>query len=146
MTEVLNIVGRNKMSISKHDKDCIYDIYIHLSPTPNIFFCLFCFCFCFFETGFLCITLGVLELTLQTRLASNSEIRSPLPPKCRDYRCATPPPRSTQRHIKYIKKKKHFSAIWNQSRVTIIIQQYSSLTQSHKARKDTKKKKKKKKK
>jgi hypothetical protein len=24
----------------------------------------FCFCFCFFETGFLCIALAVLELTL----------------------------------------------------------------------------------
>jgi hypothetical protein len=24
----------------------------------------FCFCFCFFETGFLCVALAVLELTL----------------------------------------------------------------------------------
>jgi hypothetical protein len=40
--------------------------------------------FGFFETGFLCIALAVLELTLKTRLASNSEIRLPLPPKCRD--------------------------------------------------------------
>jgi hypothetical protein len=36
---------------------------------------LFCFVF---ETGFLCIVLAVLELT---RLASNSEICLPLPPK-----------------------------------------------------------------
>jgi hypothetical protein len=37
--------------------------------------------FCFVLTGFLCIALAVLELTLQTRLASNSEICLPLPPK-----------------------------------------------------------------
>ena len=44
-----------------------------------LFVCLF-----LFETGFLCVALAVLELTLQTRLASNSEIHLPLPPKCRD--------------------------------------------------------------
>jgi hypothetical protein len=53
---------------------------------------LFCFCFIglvwfgfwFFETGFLCVALAVLELTLLTRLASNSEIHLPLPlpPEC----------------------------------------------------------------
>jgi hypothetical protein len=32
----------------------------------------------FLETGFLCVALAVLELTLYTRLASNSEIRLPL--------------------------------------------------------------------
>lgn len=31
MTEVLNILGRNKTSISKHDKDCIYGIYTYIS-------------------------------------------------------------------------------------------------------------------
>jgi hypothetical protein len=36
------------------------------------------------ETGFLSIALAVLELTLLTRLASNSEIRLPLPPECWD--------------------------------------------------------------
>ena len=41
-------------------------------------------CFCFFETGFLSVALAVLELTLQTRLASNSEIRLPLAPECWD--------------------------------------------------------------
>jgi hypothetical protein len=53
------------------------------------FFLFFCFCFLFlflflffFETGFLCIALAVLDLTLQTRLALNSEIHLPLPPKC----------------------------------------------------------------
>jgi hypothetical protein len=43
----------------------------------------FVFVFCFvFETGFLSIALAVLELTLLTRLASNSEICLSLPPKC----------------------------------------------------------------
>jgi hypothetical protein len=37
-----------------------------------------------FETGFLCVALAVLELTMWTRLASNSEIHLPLPPKCWD--------------------------------------------------------------
>ena len=36
------------------------------------------FVLCFFETGFLCVALAVLELTLQTRLALNSEICLPL--------------------------------------------------------------------
>ena len=44
---------------------------------------LFCFGLVwFFETVFLCVALAVLELTLLTRLASNSEIRLPLPPEC----------------------------------------------------------------
>jgi hypothetical protein len=38
------------------------------------------FFFFFFETGFLCVALAVLALTLYTRLTSNSEIRLPLPP------------------------------------------------------------------
>ena len=43
----------------------------------------FCFVlFVFFKTGFLCVALAVLELTLQTRLSSNSEIHLPLPSKC----------------------------------------------------------------
>jgi hypothetical protein len=29
---------------------------------------------CFFQTGFLCVALAVLEFTLQTRLASNSDL------------------------------------------------------------------------
>ena len=38
-------------------------------------FVLFCFVFVlFFESGFLCVALAVLELTLKTRLASNSDI------------------------------------------------------------------------
>ena len=37
-----------------------------------------------FKTQFLCIVQAVLELTLQTRQVSNSEIDLPLPPKCWD--------------------------------------------------------------
>jgi hypothetical protein len=37
-------------------------------------------CSCFFKTEFLCVALAVPKLTLVTRLASNSEIRLPLPP------------------------------------------------------------------
>jgi hypothetical protein len=49
--------------------------------------CWLLFGFWFFsETGFLCIALDVLELTLWTRLASNSEIRLPLPSKCWEMR------------------------------------------------------------
>jgi ABC-type multidrug transport system permease subunit len=44
-----------------------------------LFIYLFILFFCFFETGFLCIAQTVLELTLWTRLASNSEICLPLP-------------------------------------------------------------------
>jgi hypothetical protein len=51
------------------------------SPEPFILFFLL---FGFFETGFLCVALAVLELTLETWLASNSEISLPLPPKCWD--------------------------------------------------------------
>jgi hypothetical protein len=49
------------------------------------FFCLLVgwFVFCFLRQ-FLCVALAVLELTLQTRLALNSEICLPLPPKCWD--------------------------------------------------------------
>ena len=47
---------------------------------------LFTLCVCVwggvFETGFLCIALAILELTLKTKLASNSEIHLPMPPKC----------------------------------------------------------------
>jgi hypothetical protein len=46
------------------------------------FVCLF-LCL-FFETGFLCVALAVLELTLQTKLALNSEICLSLPPKSPD--------------------------------------------------------------
>jgi cellobiose-specific phosphotransferase system component IIC len=45
---------------------------------------LFIYLFWFFETGFLCIVLAILEFILYTMLASNSEIHRPLPPKCWD--------------------------------------------------------------
>jgi hypothetical protein len=55
-----------------------------LSFVHSWFLFLFFSFFFFVETGFLCVALAVLELTLQTRLALNSEIRLPLPPKCWD--------------------------------------------------------------
>ena len=42
------------------------------------------FSFGFFKVGFLCVTLTVLELTLETRLALNSKIYQPLPLECWD--------------------------------------------------------------
>jgi hypothetical protein len=54
----------------------------HLFCFVKFCFCFFVFIFSFFETGFLCVALAVLELTLETRLDSNSEIGPPLPPKC----------------------------------------------------------------
>jgi hypothetical protein len=42
-------------------------------------------------TGF-CVTLDILEFTLYTRLALNSEIHLPLPPKCWVYRHVPPLP------------------------------------------------------
>jgi hypothetical protein len=48
------------------------------------FFLFSFFFFWFFKTRFLRIALAVLELTLETSLASNSEIRLPLAPECWD--------------------------------------------------------------
>ena len=47
---------------------------------------IFIYLFWFFETRFLCVALAALELSLQTRLALNSEIHLPLPPRCWDQR------------------------------------------------------------
>lgn len=44
--------------------------------------------FLVFKDRLLYVALAVLELTLWTRLALNSEIQMPLPPKCWDQRCA----------------------------------------------------------
>jgi hypothetical protein len=55
------------------------DKFAFLSATYSFFFFFF-----FFETGFLCIALAVEELTLYSRLASNSESCLPLPPECWD--------------------------------------------------------------
>jgi hypothetical protein len=38
----------------------------------------------FFETGFLCVALAILEFCLETRLASNSETYLPLSSECWD--------------------------------------------------------------
>jgi hypothetical protein len=57
----------------------------HFCFQTRYYVCLFLFLFvCLFETGFLCVALAVLGLTLWTRLALNSEIHLPLPPKCWD--------------------------------------------------------------
>ena len=37
-----------------------------------------------FETGFLCVALAILDLTMYATLASDSEIYLLLTPKCRD--------------------------------------------------------------
>ena len=59
---------------------------------PDSFFLFVCFVlFCFSRQGF-SIALADLKLILQTRLASNSEICLPLPPKCWDQRRAPPLP------------------------------------------------------
>jgi hypothetical protein len=73
------------------ERNCLTSLsFSFLYVEATSFFVLFCFfldlfvCLFVFETGFLCVALAVLELTLETRLASNSEIRLPLPPKCWD--------------------------------------------------------------
>jgi hypothetical protein len=54
-------------------------IYCHVDIFKFIYLFIYLFIyFGFFKAGFLCVVLAVLE----TRLASNSEIRLPLPPKC----------------------------------------------------------------
>ena len=62
------------------------------------FFCFFFFFF--FETGFLCVALAVLELSLQTRLALNSQTSPPLlPPKCWEACTTTLPVTESNIHI-----------------------------------------------
>jgi hypothetical protein len=60
--------------------------FLKASTGPDLASLLFvCLFVClFFEAGILCVSLAVLEITLQTRLALNSEIHLPLPPKCWD--------------------------------------------------------------
>ena len=45
---------------------------------------LLLFLLSFFETGFLCVALDILELILETTLASNAEIGLPFPLECWD--------------------------------------------------------------
>jgi hypothetical protein len=68
---------------------CICHLYLYVCMYICMYVCMYVFCFVlvcfvlfwFFETGFLCVALAVLELTLWTRLASNSEIHLPPPPE-----------------------------------------------------------------
>ena len=72
------------------DKEQLPLYYVHSSS-----FCFVLSCSPPFPPpqGFLCVALAVLELTLYTSLALNSqEILLPLPPECWDYRCAPPLP------------------------------------------------------
>jgi hypothetical protein len=59
-------------------------LFLYSPPLPSSPLLPLSLSFFLFETGFLCIALAVLELTLYAKLASNTEIRLPLPPKCRD--------------------------------------------------------------
>jgi hypothetical protein len=73
--------------------DCLTStLLLSLTKARFLFFFFlsffFFFFFWFFETEFLCIALAVLELTLYTRLASNSEIRLPA---SRSKACTTTP-------------------------------------------------------
>jgi hypothetical protein len=43
---------------------CLYNPFFQSIQIVSFFCFCFCFVFCFFETGFLCIVLAVLELTL----------------------------------------------------------------------------------
>ena len=74
---------RNNLGPGSHS--CSLWVNQVLGPTLSIIIIIIIFwLLLFFETGFLCVALAVLELTLWTRLASNSEIRLLLPPKCWD--------------------------------------------------------------
>ena len=61
---------------------------------PDSFLVFVCFTLFFVSVGFLCVALAVLELPLQTGLASNSEIHLPLPPECWGERRWPPRPSS----------------------------------------------------
>ena len=61
-----------------------YPFLVSCSPPSDHEQILFVYFSLFFETEFLCVILVVLEITLQTRLALNSQEFTglPLPPKC----------------------------------------------------------------
>jgi hypothetical protein len=67
-------------------------LLLSLSLFLSFFLSFYFLFFYFFETAFLFVALAVLELTLYTRLASNSEICLPLPPECWGQRCVPPRP------------------------------------------------------
>ena len=54
----------------------------------RILFCFVCLFIClFFETGFLCVVLAVLELCVDQAGFELAEILLPLPPECQDQKC-----------------------------------------------------------
>ena len=67
----------------------ISSILSDIPCNPQFYHAYFLFVF---KTRFLCVAWAVRELTLYTRMASNSEIHLPLPPQCWDYRHLPPLP------------------------------------------------------
>ena len=66
---------------------------------------------CFLETGFFCVALAVLELTLWPRLASNSKINLPLDPKCWDEKRVPLTP-NLKKIVKCSSKQSVYSCTW----------------------------------
>lgn len=63
----------------KISSDLAASVFIHWPALPQfLFYLLICFC----KTGSIIYPLAVLELTMEARLASNSQILLTLPPKC----------------------------------------------------------------
>jgi hypothetical protein len=77
---------QNKVQVKKRLHPCVVALAFNLitqqTEAHRLLSFIFISLFSFFETGFRCVALAVLELTLYTRLALNSEICLPLPPKC----------------------------------------------------------------
>jgi hypothetical protein len=61
-----------------------FSLFTYLFIYLFIYLSIYLFIYLFIKTRFLCVVLAVLDLTLWTRLASNSEIPLPLPSKCWD--------------------------------------------------------------
>jgi hypothetical protein len=77
LTVALGVVTFCKFDMAEPRKQAYVDFY-------RIFFFFFFLFWGVGWAGFLCVALAVLELTLWTRLALNSEILLPLTPKCWD--------------------------------------------------------------
>lgn len=56
-------------------------LWPHDAHVKTYFLVVFGFWFFFLRRGFLCLALAFLELTLDTKLSSNSELCLPLPPE-----------------------------------------------------------------
>jgi hypothetical protein len=65
-----------------HDGRCPLTSSTNFKNVLQMNLCFMLFCVVLSETGFLCVALTLLELTLHSRLASNAEICLLLPPKC----------------------------------------------------------------